>query len=109
MRVKETTSSKILTYAILLMCAFLWILPLGIAVTKSFTVNGFGNYAYVLQYDKIHYSRVISNSMFISVTVSVVVTLITSLAGYAFPKCTSAAARSSMARSWPALQSPSRP
>lgn len=67
------------------MCV-LWILPLGIAVTKSFTVNGFGNYAYVLQYDKIHYSRVISNSMFISVTVSVVVTLITSLAGYAFSK-----------------------
>ena len=86
MRVKETTSSKILTYAILLLCAFLWILPLGIAVTKSFTVNGFGNYAYVLQYDKIHYSRVISNSMFISDTVSVVVTLITSLAGYAFSK-----------------------
>lgn len=86
MRVKEKASSKILTYAVLIFCAFLWILPLGIAVTKSLTINGLGNYAYVLQYEKIQYSRVIFNSMFISVTVALTVTLITSFAAYAFSK-----------------------
>ena len=86
MRTKETASSKVLTYIVLIFCALLWILPLGIAVAKSLTINGLENYAYVLQYEKIQYSRVIFNSMFIGVTVAVTVTLITSLAAYAFSK-----------------------
>lgn len=86
MGAKERTSSKVITYAILIFCAFIWILPLAIAVLKSFTINGLGNYAYVLTYEKISYFRVIFNSMFISVTTAIAVTLISSLAGYAFSK-----------------------
>ncbi|HIV38644.1 MAG TPA: carbohydrate ABC transporter permease [Candidatus Blautia stercorigallinarum] len=74
------------TYLVLLIFAAIWILPLIIAVVKSFTINGFGNYAYVLNYDKINYFRVIFNSMTIAVTSAVVVTLITALAAYAFSK-----------------------
>ena len=61
-------------------------MPLVIAVTKSFTINGFGNYAYVLSYEKINYFRVIFNSLFIGVVTAVTVTLITTLAAFAFSK-----------------------
>lgn len=78
--------SVVPTYIVLLFFAALWILPLLIAVTKSFTINGLGNYAYVLNYEKISYFKVIFNSMFIGVTTSVTVTLITALAAFAFSK-----------------------
>lgn len=83
---KEKNLSRTLTYAILIFCAFIWVLPLAIAVIKSFTINGLGNYAYVLNYEKISYFRVIGNSLFISITTAIAVTVITSLAGYAFSK-----------------------
>lgn len=86
MKTREAKISLILTYATLLLCAFIWILPLAIAVIKSFTINGLGNYAYVLSYEKISYFRVVFNSLFIGVTTAVSVTVITSLAGYAFSK-----------------------
>lgn len=74
------------TYAVLILFALIWVLPLVIAVTKSFTINGFGNYAYVLSYDKINYFQVIFNSMFIAVVSAVTVTVITALAAFAFSK-----------------------
>ena len=74
------------TYIVLLLCAVIWILPLLIAIVKSFTINGFGNYEYVLTYEKINYFRVIFNSMFIAVVSAVTVTVITALAAFAFSK-----------------------
>lgn len=74
------------TYAVLLICAVIWILPLLIAVVKSFTIEGFGNYQYVLSYEKINYFRVIFNSMFIAVVSATAVTVITALAAFAFSK-----------------------
>ena len=47
---KKRAKSKVFTYLVLIVCAAIWILPLVIALTKSFTINGFGNYAYVLSY-----------------------------------------------------------
>lgn len=49
---KKRAKSKVFTYLVLIVCAAIWILPLVIALTKSFTINGFGNYAYVLSYKK---------------------------------------------------------
>ncbi len=86
MKKKWKIKSVAATYAVLIIFAVIWIMPLIIAVVKSFTINGFGNYAYVLSYDKINYFRVIFNSMTIGIVTSVTVTLITALAAYAFSK-----------------------
>lgn len=39
---KKRAKSKVFTYLVLIVCAAIWILPLVIALTKSFTINGFG-------------------------------------------------------------------
>lgn len=83
---KKRIRSTVGTYLILIFFAAIWILPLIIAITKSFTINGLGNYQYVLTYEKISYFRVIFNSMFIGITTSVTVTVITALAAFAFSK-----------------------
>lgn len=74
------------TYAVFAVCAVLWLFPIATALVKSFNIGGFSNYAYVLSYEKISYFRVIGNSMFIAVTTAVCVTLITTLAAFAFSK-----------------------
>lgn len=86
MNLKKKVKSVLPTYAVLIFFALIWILPLIIALTKSFTINGFGNYAYVLNYEKINYFRVISNSLIIGVVTAVTVTVITALAAFAFSK-----------------------
>ena len=83
---KRKIKSSVAAYIVLIICAVIWIMPLVIAVTKSFTINGFGNYAYVLSYEKINYFRVIFNSLFIGVVTAVTVTLITTLAAFGFSK-----------------------
>ena len=74
------------TYLVFVLCALIWLLPIGTAFVKSFQINGIGNYQYVLSYDKISYFRVVFNSMFIAVSTAVLVTLITTLAAFAFSK-----------------------
>ena len=86
MKLKTNVKSVLSTYAVLIFFALIWILPLVIAVIKSFTINGFGNYVYVLNYEKINYFRVIFNSLFIGVVTAVTVTFITTLAAFAFSK-----------------------
>lgn len=83
---KRKVKPALATYIVLILFAAVWVLPLIIAVTKSFTINGFGNYYYVLTYEKISYFRVIFNSLFIGCTSAITVTLITALAGFAFSK-----------------------
>ena len=77
---------KIFIYAVLIVFAFIWILPLSIALIKSFQLEGVKNYIYVLNYKKISYVRVIFNSLFIGIVTSITVTIITSLAAFAFSK-----------------------
>lgn len=83
---KKNIKATILVYAVLVLLALIWVMPLATALIKSFAIDGIGNYKYVLNYEKINYFKVIFNSMFIAVVTSVVVTLITTLAGYAFSK-----------------------
>lgn len=77
---------KLVIYAVLVVFAAIWISPIYIAVKKSFNIGGIQNYIYVLTYEKISYFKVIFNSLFISVCTSLVVVIITTLAGYAFSK-----------------------
>lgn len=83
---KKKIKSVVPTYAVLIIFALIWALPLVTAIIKSFTINGFGNYAYVLSYKKISYFKVVFNSMFIGVVTAITVTVITALAAFAFSK-----------------------
>ena len=73
-------------YFFMILCAVIWLAPIGVALVKSFQINGLGNYKYVLTYEKISYFRVVFNSLSISVITAVVVTIIATLAAYAFSK-----------------------
>lgn len=83
---KDKLTTKIIIYAVLTFFLLLWIYPIYVAVTKSFNVNGLGNYLAVLTHPKVNYFRVVFNSLLIAGTTSAVVVLITTLAGYAFSK-----------------------
>ncbi|HCT90970.1 MAG TPA: carbohydrate ABC transporter permease [Lachnospiraceae bacterium] len=83
---KNKWKSMAACYIVLGLCAVIWLYPIGVAIIKSFHLNGFDNYKYVLTYDKISYFRVVGNSLFIAVTSAVVVTLIVTLAAFAFSK-----------------------
>lgn len=86
MKLKQNLKVNVLAYAVMILAALIWIMPISIAATKSFNIEGIQNYLYVLNYDKIDYFQVVGNSMFIAIVTAVTVTLITTLAGYAFSK-----------------------
>lgn len=86
MKTKKKYKSIIPTYAVFIICALIWIMPIAIALVKSFNIEGFGNYQYVLNYEKISYFKVIFNSMFIAITSALAVTVIATLAAFAFSK-----------------------
>ena len=73
-------------YLVLCVCAVIWLSPIMLSLIKSFQINGLGNYLYVLTYEKISYFQVVANSMSIAVGTALTVTLIASLAGFAFSK-----------------------
>lgn len=83
---KRRARSAALVYLVLILCALIWLSPILTALIKSFNINGFGNYLYVLTYEKISYVKVIFNSLSISLITAVGVTVISSLAAYAFSK-----------------------
>ncbi len=86
MKKQRALKLGVLTYIVLVVFGLIWIMPIATAVIKSFQIEGFQNYLYVLNHDKIDYFQVVGNSMFIAITTAVTVTLITTLAGYAFSK-----------------------
>jgi raffinose/stachyose/melibiose transport system permease protein len=73
-------------YLVLILCAMIWLAPISLTLIKSFSINGIGNYIYVLTYKKIRYFQVVLNSMSIAAGTALIVTLISSLAGFAFSK-----------------------
>ena len=83
---KKKMKAAFLVYLILILCALIWLSPILTALVKSFHINGLGNYLYVLTYEKISYFRVIFNSLSIAVVTALGVTLISTLAAYAFSK-----------------------
>ena len=83
---KKKTAANVAVYFVLILCAVIWLFPIAIAFTKSFNIEGLNNYKYVLTYEKISYFKVIANSMTIAIVTAVVVSLITTLAAFAFSK-----------------------
>lgn len=83
---REKKKLSVISYLVFILCAVIWLFPIGTALIKSFNINGLGNYKYVLTYEKISYFRVIFNSMFIAIVTAIVVALITTLAAFAFSK-----------------------
>lgn len=86
MKGKRKWKSSAACYLVLGLCAVIWLYPIGVAFVKSFNINGLENYRYVLTYEKISYFRVVMNSMVIAVSSALVVTMITTLAAFAFSK-----------------------
>ena len=81
-----TLKSKIIVYTVLTFFLLIWSFPIYIAVTKSFNVNGLGNYAAVLNHPKIDYFRVVFNTLFVAGATAAIVALLTTLASFAFSK-----------------------
>lgn len=73
-------------YCVLTICLLIWIAPIWTAVSKSLSINGLGNYKYVLTHEKISYLKVVLNSFLIAVSTSLAVVIITTLAGFGFSK-----------------------
>lgn len=82
----KRTGAKTIMYGVLILFFLIWMYPIYIAITKSFAINGVGNYLDVLNNPNVHYFQVIGNSMTIALATAVIVIAVTSLAGYAFAK-----------------------
>lgn len=83
---KQKLKITIPSYLFLSLCAVIWLSPIGVALIKSLQINGLANYKYVLTYEKISYFKVVFNSLFISIITALAVTIIATLAAYAFSK-----------------------
>lgn len=79
-------AAKVVMYAVLVFMAALWLYPIGIAIYKSTAVGGWHNYDVVLHHPTFDYWRAVGNSFLMAGVASLVITLISSLGGYAFSK-----------------------
>jgi raffinose/stachyose/melibiose transport system permease protein len=71
---------------VLSLLAVIWMYPITLSLFQSFKIDGINNYIEVLKNPNINYLRVLFNSMFISVSVTLLVLILTSLAGFAISK-----------------------
>lgn len=83
---KLSKLQKAFIFIVLVLCAVIWLYPLAQSVIQSLKIKGVENYAAVINNPKVNYFRVLFNSLFISVCTSLAVTVIASLAAYAFSK-----------------------
>lgn len=85
---RGTRIATIAKYSVLLVTAIVWMYPIGLAVYKSVSVGGWGNYSTVLHHETFHYWEAISNSFVMAITATAGIVTIASLGGYAFSKMT---------------------
>ncbi len=78
--------AHVVMYAALLFLAALWLYPLGVAVWKSISAGGWGNYPAVLTHPTFSYLTAIGNSFVLAGLSTVIIVVIASLGGYAFSK-----------------------
>lgn len=83
---RTTTFARVAMYGVLLFLAALWLYPIGVAIYKSVSVGGWGNYATVLSHPTFNYWQAIGNSFILAGASALVIVLIASLGGYAFAK-----------------------
>lgn len=79
-------SPKIIIYIVLTFFLVLWAYPVYVAVTKSLSIGGLGNYRAVIANQNVNYFRVVFNSLFVSISTTLIVAAITTLGAYAFSK-----------------------
>lgn len=73
-------------YLVLVFLAGLWLFPIGLALYKSVQVGGWNNYNVVLNSDVFNYWQAVGNSFFMAGAASLVIVVVSSLAGFAFSK-----------------------
>lgn len=78
--------TKFIIQLVLILFVLIWCYPIIQSVNQSLKINGVNNYIAVLTHPKIKYLRVLFNSFFIAISSSTIVTVIASLAAYAFSK-----------------------
>lgn len=78
---KRKASTAAIMYAVLLLFLVIWIFPVVTAVIKSLSYDGFASYTSVISNKDAHYVQVVANSFFIALATSIIIALITSLAG----------------------------
>jgi raffinose/stachyose/melibiose transport system permease protein len=77
---------RIAMYATLTFLAAIWLYPIGLAIYKSVSVGGWGNYAAVLNHRTFSYWAAVGNSFLLAGVSALVIVIIASLGGYAFSK-----------------------
>lgn len=85
MRVKRT-AARVVMYTVIGGLALLWLYPIGVAIYKSFTVGGWGNYGAVLNHERFNYWAAIGNSFLLAGGTTLIIVVIASLAAYAFSR-----------------------
>jgi raffinose/stachyose/melibiose transport system permease protein len=86
MYAKLRMHQKFLIQGVLLLLALLWLAPLSIAVVKSLNVKGLENYVTVLNNPQVNVLRVVLNSFFVAIVTAAILTVVVSLAAFAFSK-----------------------
>lgn len=86
MRTRTPRGAKITMYLVLVFLAGLWLFPIGLALYKSVQVGGWNNYNVVLNSDVFNYWQAIGNSFLMAGAASLVIVVVSSLAGFAFSK-----------------------
>lgn len=79
-------ATYIVMYAVIGGLALLWLYPIVVAIYKSFSVGGWGNYAAVLDHDRFSYWAAIGNSFLLAGGSTIIIVAISSLAAYAFSR-----------------------
>ena len=83
---EKRAGAKVALYAVLVFLALIWMYPIILAIYKSVAQGGWNNYAVVLNHPVFNYWSAVGNSFLLAGASTVIIVLISSLAGYAFSK-----------------------
>lgn len=86
MNTRITFGAKVAMYAVLIFLSAIWLFPIGLALYKSVQVGGWQNYSAVLNSDVFDYWQAIGNSFLLAGASSILIMIVSSLAGFAFSK-----------------------
>lgn len=83
---KERTADRYFAFIFLFALMLIWLYPIINGISESLKIRGVENYLAVIHHPKVNYFRVVGNSLLVSVSTSIIVTLIASLGAYGFSK-----------------------
>ncbi len=86
MYAKLRNHQKILIQTALLIMILVWLAPLSVAAVKSLNIKGLGNYIAVLNSPQVNILRAVFNSFFVAFVTGCILTVVVSLAAFAFSK-----------------------